>query len=122
MPCGTRLYFAMSSSGHGEPTSSTHLKPTPIGMCPMCSTPEPITASCTPAAISAAPKFTACCAEPHWRSTVVAGGLLGGPAPRPGVGAAVEKFSPPPRKQPRGGAPPPPPPGPPPPGTPPFHL
>ena len=55
----------ISSSGHGEPTSSTHLKPTPIGMWPMCSTPEPITASCTPAATSAAPKFTACCAEPH---------------------------------------------------------
>ena len=46
----------------------------------MCSTPPPITTSCTPAAISAAPKLTACCAEPHWRSTVVAGVSTGRPA------------------------------------------
>ena len=46
----------------------------------MCSTPEPITTSCTPAAISAAAKFTACWAEPHWRSTVVAGVSTGSPA------------------------------------------
>ena len=66
--------------GQGEPTSSTHLKPTPIGMWPMCSTPEPMAASCTPEAISAAAKLTACCAEPHWRSTVVAGVSTGSPA------------------------------------------
>ena len=36
--------------------------------------------SCTPAAISAAAKLTACCAEPHWRSTVVAGVSIGRPA------------------------------------------
>ena len=46
----------------------------------MCSTPEPIATSCTPEAISAAAKFTACCAEPHWRSTVVAGVSTGRPA------------------------------------------
>jgi hypothetical protein len=74
------LYFSISSPGHGEPTWSTKLKPTPIGMWPICSTPEPITASCTPAATSAAPKFTACCADPHWRSTVVAGVSIGRPA------------------------------------------
>jgi hypothetical protein len=39
-----------------------------------------MTASCTPAAISAAPKLTACWAEPHWRSTVVAGVSIGSPA------------------------------------------
>jgi hypothetical protein len=80
MPCGTRLYFSSSSGGHGEPTSSTHLKLTPIGMWPMCSTPEPMATSCTPDAISAAAKFTACWAEPHWRSTVVAGVSTGSPA------------------------------------------
>ena len=80
MPCGTRLYRFIISSGQGEPTSSTHLKPTPIGMWPMCSTPEPIAVSCTPEAISAAAKFTACWAEPHWRSTVVAGVSIGRPA------------------------------------------
>ena len=46
----------------------------------MCSTPEPMTASCTPAAISAAAKLTACWAEPHCRSTVVAGVSIGRPA------------------------------------------
>ena len=46
----------------------------------MCSTPPPITTSWTPAAISAAPKLTACWAEPHWRSTVVAGVSIGSPA------------------------------------------
>src|SRR5688572_13345390 len=48
IPCGTRLYFSISSGGHGEPTSSVHLKPIPIGMWPMCSTPDPIATSWTP--------------------------------------------------------------------------
>ena len=46
----------------------------------MCSTPDPMATSCTPEAISAAAKFTACWAEPHWRSTVVAGVSTGSPA------------------------------------------
>jgi hypothetical protein len=46
----------------------------------MCSTPPPIATSWTPEAIRAAAKFTACCAEPHWRSTVVAGVSIGSPA------------------------------------------
>ena len=46
----------------------------------MCSTPEPIATSCTPAAIRAAAKLTACWADPHWRSTVVAGVSIGSPA------------------------------------------
>ena len=46
----------------------------------MCSTPPPITTSWTPEATSAAPKLTACWAEPHWRSTVVAGVSTGRPA------------------------------------------
>ena len=43
----------------------------------MCSTPEPMTTSWMPEAMSAAPKFTACWAEPHWRSTVVAAASSG---------------------------------------------
>ena len=58
----------------------------------MCSTPEPIATSCTPAAISAAAKFTACWAEPHWRSTVVAGVSIGQPGLQPGVAADVEHL------------------------------
>ena len=46
----------------------------------MCSTPEPIATSWTPVAISAAAKLTACWAEPHWRSIVVAGVSIGSPA------------------------------------------
>ena len=58
----------------------------------MCSTPEPIIASCTPAAISAAEKLTACCAEPHWRSTVVPGVSIGRPGLQPGVAGDVEAL------------------------------
>ena len=46
----------------------------------MCSTPEPMTTSWMPAAMSAAPKLTACCAEPHWRSIVVAAASIGRPS------------------------------------------
>ena len=46
----------------------------------MCSTPEPIATSWTPEAIRAAAKLTACWAEPHWRSIVVAGVSIGRPA------------------------------------------
>ena len=56
----------------------------------MCSTPPPITTSWTPAPTSAAPKLTACWAEPHWRSTVVAGVSIGRPGLQPGVAADVE--------------------------------
>src|SRR2546430_11221226 len=52
------------------PKSSCVFMPAANGRWPMCSTPEPIIASWTPAAISAAEKLTACWAEPHWRSTV----------------------------------------------------
>ncbi len=46
----------------------------------MCSTPPPIATSWTPDATRAAAKLTACWAEPHWRSTVVAGTSCGSPA------------------------------------------
>ena len=58
----------------------------------MCSTPAPMTTSWTPAAISAAPKFTACWAEPHWRSTVVAGVSIGSPACSQALRADVEHL------------------------------
>ena len=41
---------------------------------------EPIATSWTPEATSAAAKLTACWAEPHWRSIVVAGVSIGRPA------------------------------------------
>ena len=53
---------------------------TDSGMWPMCSTPPPIATSWTPLATSAAAKLTACCADPHWRSIVVAGVSIGSPA------------------------------------------
>ena len=61
-------------------------------MWPMCSTPPPMATSWTPEAISAAAKLTACWAEPHWRSTVVAGVSIGRPASQPGVAADVDRL------------------------------
>ena len=58
----------------------------------MCSTPPPIATSWTPAAISAAAKLTACWAEPHWRSIVVAGVSIGRPGLEPGVAADVDPL------------------------------
>ena len=43
----------------------------------MTSTPPAITTSCTPAITACAAKCTACCDEPHWRSTVVPGTVSG---------------------------------------------
>ena len=58
----------------------------------MCSTPPPIATSWTPEATSAAAKLTACWAEPHWRSTVVAGRLDRQPGLEPGVAADVDAL------------------------------
>ena len=60
----------------------------------MCSTPEPITTSWMPDAISAAPKFTACWAEPHWRSTVVAAASMGSPSCSHALRATLKACSP----------------------------
>ena len=60
----------------------------------MCSTPEPMTTSWMPAAISAAPKLTACWAEPHWRSTVVAAASIGRPACSQALRATLKACSP----------------------------
>jgi hypothetical protein len=57
----------------------------------MCSTPPPMATSCTPEAIRAAAKLTACCAEPHWRSTVVAGVSIGA-RPRASVAGDVDAL------------------------------
>ena len=51
-----------------------------------------MTMSWTPAAISAAAKLTACWAEPHWRSTVVAGRLDRQAGLQPGVAPDVEHL------------------------------
>ena len=60
----------------------------------MCSTPPPMTTSWTPEATSAAPKLTACWAEPHWRSTVVAGVSIGSPASSQALRAMLMPCSP----------------------------
>ena len=60
----------------------------------MCSTPEPMTTSWMPAAISAAPKLTACWAEPHWRSTVVAAASIGRPSCSQALRATLKACSP----------------------------
>ena len=68
--------------------------PTANGMWPMCSTPEPMTTSWTPDAMSAAPKLTACWAEPHWRSTVVAAASIGSPSCSQALRATLKACSP----------------------------
>ena len=53
-----------------------------------------MTTSWTPAAISAAPKLTACWAEPHWRSTVVAAASIGRPSCSQALRATLSACSP----------------------------
>ena len=60
----------------------------------MCSTPPPITTSWTPAAISAAPKLTACWADPHCRSIVAAAVSIGRPACSQALRAMFHDCSP----------------------------
>src|SRR5436309_621062 len=60
----------------------------------MCSTPEPIIASCTPAATRAAEKLTACCAEPHCLSIVVPGVSIGRPSCSQALRAMLKPCSP----------------------------
>src|SRR4051812_47471800 len=51
-----------------------------IGVRLMHSTPQAIARSYEPAITAWATKWTACCDEPHWRSTVVPGTCHGSPA------------------------------------------
>ena len=74
------------------PCSYWTAMPSANEMWPMCSTPPPIATSWTPEAISAAAKLIACWAEPHWRSTVVAGRLDRQAGLEPGVAADVERL------------------------------
>ncbi len=48
----------------------------------IASTPPPMTTSMAPDITAWAAKWTACWAEPHWRSTVVPGTVSGNPAAR----------------------------------------
>ena len=49
----------------------------PIGRLDITSQPPAITTSCVPLITACAAKWIACCDEPHWRSTVVPGTLIG---------------------------------------------
>ena len=73
----------------GPPTASIHASlngnPGCMPFAPrptrdMASTPHAITRSYAPAITPCAPKCTACCDDPHWRSTLVAGTSHGRPA------------------------------------------
>ena len=58
----------------------------------MLSTPAAITTSYAPAITPCAAKCSACCDDPHWRSTVVPGTDSGKPAASSGVAADVERL------------------------------
>ena len=49
----------------------------PIGTRVMLSTPLAITTSCVPLITACAANWMDCCDEPHWRSIVTAGTLVG---------------------------------------------
>ena len=79
-PWGTRSYWASSSGGNGVPDSSGWATLAPMGRWPMCSTPAPMATSAEPEAMREAARSTADWADPHWRSTVIAGTVSGRPA------------------------------------------
>jgi hypothetical protein len=91
-PWPTMLCLSMSFGVKALPCSCWTFMPAANEMWPMCSTPEPMTTSWMPAAMSAAPKFTACWAEPHWRSTVEAAASIGQPLLQPRVARDVEAL------------------------------
>ncbi len=62
----------------------------PMGMADMFCTPAATTTSAVPDMTAWAAKCTACCDEPHWRSTVVPGTCSGSPA----ASQAVRAMSP----------------------------
>ena len=67
-------------NGSVKPSGSARVIAELIGICDICCTPPATTRSFTPAITAWAAKCTACCAEPHWRSTVVPGTDSGMPA------------------------------------------
>jgi len=93
-PWPTMLCLSMSFGVKALPCSCWTFMPSAKEMWPMCSTPEPMTTSWMPAAMRAAPKFTACCAEPHWRSTVVAAASIGRPSCSQALRATLNACSP----------------------------
>ena len=60
----------------------------------MDSTPAPMAMSIAPESTAWAAKWTACWAEPHWRSTVVPGTVSGNPAARAALRAMFMACSP----------------------------
>ena len=84
--------FSISSGVKAKPKSSWVFMPAANGSLPMCSTPPPMTTSWTPEATCEAARLTACWAEPHCRSIVVADVSIGKPVLQPGVAADVQAL------------------------------
>ena len=66
----------------------------PRGMRLIDSTPQAMAASMAPEAMRPAARLVACCDEPHWESTVVAGTVRGRPAVSHEVRAMLKDCSP----------------------------
>ncbi|OIQ74197.1 hypothetical protein GALL_441570 [mine drainage metagenome] len=66
----------------------------PMGTRVMLSTPAAITTSIVPLITAWAAKCRACCEEPHWRSTLVAGTLSGSFEARTALRATLVDCSP----------------------------
>src|SRR6478672_10748993 len=66
----------------------------PMGIRLIASTPHAMATLTTPAATSDAARLVACCDDPHWVSTVVAGVLSGSPAASHAVRVTLKLCSP----------------------------
>ena len=74
--CGRAPACSTKRSLNGSLSSSEE----PIGTRLISSTPPATTMSAWPETIIAAAVWTACCEDPHWRSTVCPGTVFGQPA------------------------------------------
>src|SRR3954454_2368154 len=78
----------------GRPAPDAGLLAEPMGTRLIISTPPATTTSAWPLMTVAAAKATACCDEPHWRSTVVPGTASGQPAASAALRAMLNVCSP----------------------------
>src|SRR5688572_2353752 len=85
-------YCGKYDLGKARPGPAFTLEPRGIRL--IDSTPQEITTSAAPEAMSAAPTLVACCEEPHWLSTVVAATDRGRPAVSHAVRAMLNDCSP----------------------------
>src|SRR5690554_8189604 len=78
----------------GTPRPSFFDELDPIGTRDISSTPQAMATSTTPEATRLVARLVACCDDPHWVSTVVAGVVSGSPAVSQAVRPTLNDCSP----------------------------